>query len=468
MPTKKESFLIDASEFEKAVKINNSQELEKYSMKLMDLANKYYDEVYLQYKNNPNITAFNNCRQNFNKIGLLLKNKKNSTPLINKLYIEARISRLYSEVHALNLEPETKDDLNNLIEKIQIIGSDFKQLVTKKSGLNSSNENSARLLKYIDAFEQTWKIKEKRLLADIYFNFAEILVENSDFEGSINYFTESIRLYKNAAENAENKLEKNQLLEFASQTNTRREEIKKIISQNMLSKKINVNDQEKKLTLHFKKFSNSASKWTIANEPTSPSIKKPIKGKRKLNNEPFSFKAKKQKIDLWAIERKKILDKFKCLNIAIDLAHLLNNTKTFDERKAIVYNNYAIFLIENLNNKKENYSYSKKTAFLNKVVELLTKSAEVYKNSNLTEEKNNIEHCITTISSSLKNLEAKDSPSIKTQASGGISEKKLREYQHTLSDRVACRLFNVPLPENNTQNTNSRNKKDFSCLSLTR
>jgi hypothetical protein len=50
MLTKKKSFLIDASAFEKAVKINNPQELEKYLMELMELANKYYNEIYRKYE----------------------------------------------------------------------------------------------------------------------------------------------------------------------------------------------------------------------------------------------------------------------------------------------------------------------------------------------------------------------------------------------------------------------------------
>jgi copper chaperone CopZ len=90
------------------------------------------------------------------------------------------------------------------------------------------------------------------------------------------------------------------------------------------------------------------------------------------------------------------------------------------------------------------------------VVELLTKSAEIYKNLNLTEEKNNIEHCINTISASLKNILA-DSLSMKTQASPkktveSISQKNLRKYQPT-SERLAT-IFFKNLYSDNIQNTN--------------
>lgn len=419
----------------------------------MELANKYYNEIYRKYEKNPDIEKFSFCKKNFYRIKTIIQLKNES--LINTpLYLEAWISTLYSDKHALNLEPETEKQLIALNKKLQEIGTEFKQLFTEKSRLDLIDEKTTKIIKYINNFGLTWKIHEKRILADATFNFAEILVENSDFEGSINYFTESMRLYKNAAENAENKLEKKQLLKFVSQTNSRREKIKKIISQNMLTKSNNANDQTEKLTLHFKKLHNSIPKWIIVNpQPRALEIKK---RKRSLSKEPFQFKAKKQKIDLWTIECEKILDKFKCLNIAIDLAHLSNNTKTFDERKAIAHNNYAIFLIEDLNNKEKNYSYSKKNAFLNKVVELLTKSAEIYKNLNLTEEKNNIEHCINTISASLKNILA-DSLSMKTQASPkktveSISQKNLRKYQPT-SERLAT-IFFKNLYSDNIQNTN--------------
>lgn len=465
MPTKKNSFLIDKEKFEKAKKINDPKKFKVYLRELLNLANQHYNVVHLIYKNNPDIEKFNFCKQNFSRIKSIIELKEKSL-LNTPLYLEAWMSMLYSEVHALNLEPKKIEELSEVIKTIQTIGTSFKQLLIIKLCLDSSNENSARLLKYIDAFEQTWKTKEKRLLADIYFNFAEILVENSDFEGAINYFTESMRLYKNAAENTENKLEKNQLLEFASQTNSRIEEVKKIISQNMLSKSNHANDQIEKFTLHFKKLPDSTSKWTIINKAASQSIKKAIeiKGKRKLNNEPFQFKATKQKITLWVIEREKILEKFHTLEIDTDLDKIKLNIGSIGKRKAIAHNNYALFLIENLNNIKKSYSHSEKITFLTKTIVLLTKSAEIYKNINFTEGKNNVEHCINTIRSSLKNLDAninqitkpEDSPPIKTQASRSksirsISEKKLRDYQPILSIRLAYKFFNASLSENNTQ-----------------
>jgi len=55
------------------------------------------------------------------------------------------------------------------------------------------------LLKYIANFEETWKTKKKRLLADATFNFAETLVEQSNFQSAFDHFERSKNLYAEAA-----------------------------------------------------------------------------------------------------------------------------------------------------------------------------------------------------------------------------------------------------------------------------
>ena len=114
-------------------------------------------------------------------------------------------------MHALNLDPETEEELIKLNEKILAIGIDFIKLQTKKVSLDSKDENSVTLLEYIDDFEQTWKTKEKRLLADSHYNFAETLVEKSKIEledkanGQINqaeaamkFLAKAVNFYKQA------------------------------------------------------------------------------------------------------------------------------------------------------------------------------------------------------------------------------------------------------------------------------
>ncbi len=152
------------------------------------------------------------------------------------------------------------------------------------------------------------------------------------------------------------------------------------------------------------------------------------------------------------IEQEKILNTFKKLNIVVDLAEVSNNKKSFDERRAIAHNNYAIFIIEDLNNIEENYADSKKLKFLKKVEELLKNSAEFYKKANLPEEKI-IEQCIHVLKTSLVNLETKINQIIKSKDSSLInaekdpkptvtfSDKKYREYQGTYSARLACKFF---------------------------
>ena len=88
MPIQEKSILFALSQFESVAQTNNPQKLENYLMELMSLANKYYDEIYLKYRNNPDIEKFNSCRQIFNQIMSIIKLKEvclNKGLLINIL-----------------------------------------------------------------------------------------------------------------------------------------------------------------------------------------------------------------------------------------------------------------------------------------------------------------------------------------------------------------------------------------------
>ncbi|HEY2567491.1 MAG TPA: tetratricopeptide repeat protein [Candidatus Aquirickettsiella sp.] len=267
MPEKITSYnlpiLIPESDFEK---IEQAINLEGSLKRLMEHANQSYDMVYRNHKDNPDIKKFNFCKQNFRRIKSIIELKGKSL-LNTPLYLEARISMLYSKVHALNLEPETKDELNKLIKKIQTVETSFKQLLTIIPCLDLSNENPARLLKYIDAFEQTWKTKEKRLLADIHFNFAETLVEQSNFQLALDHFEKAINLYEEAANAADNTNENKMLLKFSQQTKDRLKIIKSKIKTQPLEDYSNKLCKE--LRIQLQKLPDSPSKWTIVN--TSPS-----------------------------------------------------------------------------------------------------------------------------------------------------------------------------------------------------
>lgn len=438
MPIQKK-ILIATPEFEKETQTNHLK-FEDHVISLISSANKFYNKIYLESKTNLDIKKFSACKKKFNDIKLVIESKKIFTPLINKLYIEAWISTLYSDKHALNLEPKTEKQLTILNEKIQEIGSEFNQLLIKKSSLELKDERNIFLLNYIDDFEYFWKTIEKRLLADGTFNFAETLVKQTNFEHALHYFEKAKNLYAEAASNAADNTTHKKSLKFSKQTVARLKEIK-----NKHLEKCS-NKIEKTLPILFQRLSES-SEWTIVNKPSlAPSIK------RKANETLVYSKTKKQKINVWDIQCEKILEKFRDYKIDINLNKIKLKIGSFSMRKAIAHNNYAIFLIENLNSLEKNYCHSEKVKFLNKAITLLTKSKEIYENANLVAEKNKIRCCIDTVRSSLKSVKTDinqinkvvNSPSMKTPAlltNPRTVSKDLRAYQPILSDRKISMMF---------------------------
>lgn len=464
MPVQKPTS-ITTSEFKK-----NIQELEKNLMKQMNLANLYYNEIYRKYQNKPNIKEFSICRKKFNQIKSIIESEKISSPSIDKLYFEAWISTLYSNKHALNLEPETEEQLNILNQKIQEIGQELQQLLIKKSSLDLS-DNSSRLLKYINNFEHSWKTDEKRLLADATFNFAESLVEQSSFQQALYQFEQAINLYEKAAHATDSIDDYNkQLLEFSKQTKERLEEIK--------NQKDFPNILPKELSIRLQRIPDFPSKWKIVNQPSitqsveeKPAVEiesftektdLPEKLKRKSNEESTYPETKKLKKVSQNPNYKELLDKFNDLNININLAELTNSNKSHDERRAIAHNNYSIFLIEDLNNKQNNYTNSKQVELLKKTENLLRSSAEFYEKTNLSKEKEVIEKLLDMLKRSRDTLKTKTNQPPQSKASSSIntekyqtepvtvlSEKKYREYQHTYSTRYVQNFFRENSSEQN-------------------
>lgn len=504
MPTKKKSFLIDASEFEKAVKINNPQELEKYLMKLMELANEYYDEIYRKYEKNPDIEKFNFCKQNFNRIKFIIQLKES---LINTpLYLEAWISMLYSEVHALNLEPKTVEELNELIETIQTVGTSFKQLLTTMPCLDLSNENSARLLKYIDAFEYTWKTKKKRLLADIHFNFAETLAEQSNFQQALYHFEKAENLYTEAANAADNTNDNKMLLEFSNQTKKRLGVIKSKIKTHPLE--VYSNKLGKELRIQLQKLPDSPSKWTIVNtSPPAQSIEKnqaieiksftektglSSKIKRKSNEESIYLETKKQKIDpsiaypkkikfRWKIECEQLLNKLDEIKIEnYKLQSSSSNQHELIRFKASLASQYAIDIIKKLILTNEKLNNTKKLDYLKQAEKASANSINFYNQAGLIREKGKAIQCQNILTSIINEFEvpikAKKcqiknkviSKTIQTSLSKSkIVCKDLRAYQPTLSDRQISIMFKTSFIEESCQSTD-KPKPLPTLLSLTR
>ena len=495
------SLLTSKKNFLDAKQVSNPDELERYLITLMEVANKHYQTAHLQSKNNLDTKEFSSCKEKFREIMSIIEKKGNPTQLTNELYFEAWTSMLYSDVYTLNLDPETEEKLNGLNKKILAIEIDFNQLVIKKISLesNDKNKNSLKQLKHIDNFQQFWIVSQNSLKAEYCYNFAEFLIKKSSFEKSIYYFKKSASFYREAAKKSIHAQHKMKLLNFANQTNKRIQFIQERSNQNQCNV---LTPPLKKLVIHLKKLPDALSpRWKIINNPSLlfPSKTKsfpkttnlvknstpshPIKRKRTLftnltSSDELSYqKTKKLKKmspicqlrSLWIIECEKIVDKFKQLSIEIDLVHLSNNKKSFNERKAIVHNNYAIFLVEDLNNIEKKYSDAQKITSLKKAAQLLEKSIEFYKKTHLSEKKEALEQCITTLKSSLIKLEttinqmatSKDSSSIKaqkcrTKSTMTLSDEKLFDYQGIYSTRLACKFFKDSFTDTPINNQNLR------------
>lgn len=518
MPAKK-SFLSNTSKFYKPRDSNNS--LEKDLKKLMNQANDNYNKIYRKSKNNPDTEKFNTCREDFNQIKSIIELKANSTPLINKLHLEAWISTLYSDVHALNLQVETETQLKELIGKIQAIEADFEKLSAenKKTDLNLNIEGAVDLVKYIQNFKNTWKINKIRLLADIYFNFGLTLLENSNLEKALIYFRQSKNAYNEAAKIAANsasvgELSKEKLVKAADQT---QEKI-----QSLLNKNPEVSLKE--LRIHLQRIPDSGSKWTIINESSpAQTIKEKraieevksfnektdpsSKVKRKSNEEPTYSETKKPKIDLaivthpkkfqWKKECEELLNEFKLMGINYNRSNTNIDQKSPYRIKADICFKSALSKTENLMYLQKNVSNDKKLQYLKEIERYFSKSIYFYKEAGLIHKKGKIIHCQDTLVSTInefktsiymgkfpikpkvisrkseislffpKNVDLGTSKSkdfspmntekYQTKAVISLPKEKFLQYQHTYSTRYVQNFFRDYSLEQNL--TNHQNQK---------
>ncbi|WP_342147054.1 hypothetical protein [Rickettsiella endosymbiont of Aleochara curtula] len=512
MPAKNtQSILMHEDTFLSAKNANNEKDLEKHLTEIMTVANGHYNTVYRMYKNNPNIEKFSFCKENFQKIKSIIESKGNSTALINKIYLEAWISTLYSDVHALNLDPETEEELIKLNEKILAIGIDFIKLQTKKASLDSKDENSVTLLEYIDDFEQTWKTKEKRLLADSHYNFAETLVEKSKIElkdkanGQINqveaamkFLAKAVNFYKQA-----------NLSKSADQTEQRIKELEITAQKLQNSSKNNhfTSHPNKKLVVVLRRTSpplkHAAITWTASYKETPKETSdklpkvldqsilpivtqkiaasdaiKPTQRKRESFDNDIK-PAKKVKIDpaiaphhkiksQWKKECEHLLNEFSQMRINDKLEGILNpfHKKSFNERRAIACNNYAITIIMDLINSKKNAADSEKLELLEKAKKQFLNSSNFYTQTNLLKEKDKAKQCINILTLSIKKLASIASTNEKTTFDKPVvSDKKL-----VLPIRDTRTFFkNLSCPENNAikvENQQNSGKLVYSPLSL--
>jgi hypothetical protein len=502
MPSKKTSsnisILMDENEFLKAKQASNTPELEDCLTVLMELANNRYNAVYRRYRNNPDIEKFSYCGKNFKSIKSIIEHKENPTQLTNKLYLEAWISMLYSDVHALNLEPKAKDQLNELNEKIQAIETDFKQLLTKTSSLDSNDKISARLLKYIEDFEQTWKTKDKRILADSHYNFAETLVEKANgeldttkrtfLEDAKRYFIQSADFYKQA-----------NLLKFETQTEQRIQKLEKALK--TIQDSSNNNHfgllPDKKMVVVLTKLSPSfenkgiktESLWTACYRETSGKLTeivdqsilplvtqkiaesdeiKPIQGKRKL----FDHDIKPAKKVRYETACTKLSNEFKQIGIEKYNFSDPSHENELIRYKASLASKFASAIIENLNFPNKKLSDTEKLGRLKEAQSGFSKSIAFYSQAGLPKEKGKIIQCSNLLASTIEKL----NPSVDTKTPIKISNSSTNRKPGFDKQIVSNTHLNLPIrytrtffkslshPENNTPKVDTPDNFDNKVL----
>jgi hypothetical protein len=384
MPTKKisnVSVLIDKNKFRDAIKENDKQELENRLTKLMQLTNQHYDATYRIDKNNPDIKKFSSCSENFKKIKSIIESIEHPTQLMKQLSLEAWISTLYSDVHALNLDPKSRNQVIALNEKIQAIETDF-NLLTTSSHLDSKDKSHIRLFNYIEAFKKTWESKKNMLKGHSHYNFAETLVAQSQLKDAIDYFIQSANFYASAANSSKNN-DKTELLKFKKQTTVRLNEIQKLLIESPLET------------------------TCVIKNPTLP---KHTKIKRKSNEKPIYHEAKKVKKDPSLVAYpKKIRLETECRLLLDEFKQIGKYNLSIPSRKgelsrysASLASKYALDTIEKLSFSDKNLSDGEKQNLLKKAKDGFSKSITYYSQAGLPKEKGKIIQCDNLLTSTIE------------------------------------------------------------------
>lgn len=420
--------LIDNDKLLAAANAIELRTLEECLKELIKLANNIYNKVFHNSRQE-HPKKFPYCMRNSQQIMDIITTQHQKgmmSPLTKAYYLEAWLALLQADMNALNLNPANEYQLRENDEKLHLIETDSKNLDRECNELKTNNADYKHidykitldgLLHCITNFLQTWSINKNRLKAAYYYNFAETLVEESNLENAIVYFTKSDNFYINAAKSYKSP-DKTKLLTFSGQTKTRLEEIKALLNKNNSN-----TDSLNKLTIRLQRIPHTINpQWTIV-DTLSQAIKDSPSNNRKrerplLNEAPTSPKTKKLKEDRlstqshheinllsWTTECIQLLNEFTQMGINDNLEGLVTpfHIKSFDERRAIVYNNYAISIIQDLTT-RNNASDSEKLNLLKKAKNLFLKSSTFYNQANLLEEKVKAEQCINIIELSIKKL----------------------------------------------------------------
>lgn len=405
--------------------INDQDELKNHLLELMKTSEKNYHN-YLESKNKE-IKELTNTIKKFKAIMVIIEKNNNPTDLTNTLYFQAWTSILYFDIYNLeNFGPNNEDQLQAFNKKTLEIEIEINQLSIKKMSLSNKAQ-----LKRIDNLQKFWIFNKNKLQGKHYYNLAESFIRLSDFEKSIAFLKKSAVFLREAAKQTIYYKYKSLILKFIDRINKRTDFAEMQFNKSQCN--VTLTPPLEKLVIHLKKLSDeSLPQWKIVKPTSLPPTKtenfskasnlikntrlsNPRKRKwisEKKRDHAESKKSKKNCPSViedrvqWETVCKQLLNQFKEIKINDQLEGILDpfHKKSFNERKAIIHNNYAITIIENIKNSKRRDPHLNKLVLLDKAKSKFEASAKFYTQAGLIKEKGKITVCIDSIILSIEKL----------------------------------------------------------------
>lgn len=372
--------------------------LETLLTKIINKLGKAYNNVLKNSQGNhsPAFTRYQHYAKRIGKLIASQQKKGRTSPLIKTYYLEACLCYLQSSLNALSLEPSSEEQLNKNNATIADIKAKFEKLQEKFNTLQSNNANSKndflkraekQLADYLKKSPSSWEINQQQ--ATYYWNYA-LTLEGSNLQNNISYLKKSAQFYKTAAKDCDQPNLKRQLTDFATQTRLYIAESKKRSHKNLPSLKVTL--------------TRCNDKWRTV----KPDI---------------GFKS------FGITECEQLLNEF--TRMAIDQNLASSNAKSFDERRAIAYNNYAMTLLTNLKEALSNPMHSIAVTeirdTLNKTKQQFLQSAHYYAKASLLKNKGKAIQCINLLEPSIEKL-ASESIALPDETRALCTQKSLPSY----------------------------------------
>ncbi len=432
------SFLIPKEKFQEAKDADSVRDLEDCLTELINTANRLYNQA----RAANNSKKFISCIKNYEHIKAVINDKKTNfqSDFIELYDLEACLAICQAQLNSINTKPTKKTQLNAIKKNIKTIKVNFDALNNRINKLESALKNTAsttifkKLLDYRNVFLDHWKKGSNERKAHSYYNLAEIFKKKSD--NLKNEPSKKVQLLTSAKKLLSKSLKlynKAQLFDFANQTKKQIDELDPSLNTALLSENrstlikigpvILTASGDRKLIWKASDKTMLAPSSIKNSVKISPSTKDSIlsthrKRKRESFDEHASFSsAKKSKSfselnSLWQAESEKIIKQFRQIKIDDDLDKVTKSLvqnfspkESFDERRAIAHNSYAVTIITEKLQTPE-LLHAEKISLLEKAKNQLEKSAKYYCRANLSLKSNEIQQCILCIGSSLKNLAA--------------------------------------------------------------